>query len=58
MLYMTLIVAVLLLMYKKANNIGYKTAKKRLSMEVRDLAIALIVVQCGGNPDFFLKHKK
>ncbi|HWZ05079.1 MAG TPA: IS4 family transposase [Mucilaginibacter sp.] len=55
MLYMTLIVAMLVLMYKKANNIGYKTAKRRFSMEVRDLAIALIVVQCGGNPDLLFK---
>ena len=29
MLYMTLIVAMLVLVYKKANNIGYKTAKRR-----------------------------
>ena len=55
MLYMTLITAMMVLMYKKANNIGYKTAKRRFSMEVRDLAIALIVVQCGGNPDLFFK---
>lgn len=52
---MTLIVAMLVLMYKKANNIGYKTAKRRFSMEVRDLAIALIVVQCGGNPGLLFK---
>ncbi len=55
MLYMALITAMMVLMYKKANNIGYKTAKRRFSMEVRDLAIALIVVQCGGNPDLFFK---
>ena len=58
MLYMTLIVAMLVLMYKKANNIGYKTAKRRFSMQVRDLAIALIVVHCGGNPDLFFKTQK
>ncbi|SDD96842.1 Transposase DDE domain-containing protein, partial [Dyadobacter soli] len=55
MLYMTLITAMMVLIYKKANNIGYKTAKRRFSMEVRDLAIALIVVHCGGNPDLFFK---
>ena len=38
-LYMTLIVAMMILIYKKANNIGYKTAKRRFAMEVRDLAI-------------------
>ena len=55
MLYMTLIVAMMILIYKKANNIGYKTAKRRFAMEVRDLTIAIIVVQCGGNPALFFK---
>lgn len=54
-LYMTLIVAMMVLIYKKANKIGYKTAKRRFSMEIRDLAIALIVVQCGGDPGLFFK---
>ena len=55
MLYMTLIVAMLVLVYKKANNIGYKTAKRRFSMEIRDLAIAMIVVHCGGDPGLYFK---
>jgi len=55
MLYMTLIVAMLLLIYKKANNIGYTTAKRRAAMEIRDLAIAIIVIQCGGDPKLFFK---
>ena len=50
-LYMTLIVAMLILIYKHANNLGYKTAKRRFKMEIRDLTIAMIVVKCGGNPD-------
>jgi transposase len=58
MLYMTLIVAMLVLIYKRANNIGYKTAKRRFKMEVRDLVIAMIVVQCGGDPTLFFKTKK
>lgn len=57
-LYMTLITAMLVLIYKKANNIGYKTAKRRFAMEVRDLAIAIIVVQCGGDPNLFFNSKK
>ena len=52
MLYMTLIVAMLILIYKKANKIGYKTAKRRFKMELRNLAIALIVV-VGRNLDHF-----
>ena len=55
MLYMTLIVAMLLLIYKKGNDIGYKTAKRRFLMEVRELAIALIVIQCGGDPKLLFK---
>lgn len=55
MLYMSLIVAMMVLIYKKANRLGYKTAKRRLNMELRDLATALIVIQCGGNPDLFFK---
>lgn len=55
MIYMTLIVAMLVLLYKKANNIGYKTAKRRMAMEIRNLSIALIVAKCGGDPDLFFK---
>lgn len=55
MLYMTLIVAMLVLIYKRNNNIGYKTSKRRMSMEIRDLAIAMIVVQCGGDPTIYFK---
>lgn len=55
MLYMTLIVAMLVLIYKHANNVSYKTAKRRFTMEIRDLAIAMIIVQCGGNPNIYFK---
>ncbi len=55
MLYMSLIVSMLVLIYKRANNIGYKTAKRRMAMEIRDLAIAMIIVQCGGDPNLFFK---
>ncbi|CAM3398053.1 IS4 family transposase [Pontibacter korlensis] len=55
MLYMTLIVAMLLLIYKQANAIGYKTAKRRFAMEVRNLAIAIIVAECGGDLDKLFK---
>jgi len=36
---------------KKANNIGYKTAKRRMAMEIQNL----IVSQCGGDPHLFFK---
>ena len=53
MLYMTLIVAMLVLIYKKANSIGYKTAKRRFAMELRNIAIAMIVIQCEGKIEKF-----
>lgn len=56
MLYMTLIVAMLILLYKHANDIGYKTAKRRFKMGIRDLVIAIIVAKCGGNPDLFFNN--
>lgn len=54
-IYMTMIVAMLVLIYKKENNIGYKTAKRRFSTEIRNLAISMIVIHCGGNPKLFFK---
>ncbi len=50
MLYMTMITSMLLLIYKKHNNIGYKTAKRRFMMEMRKIIISEIVRRCGGDP--------
>lgn len=50
MIYMTLIVAMLVLIYKKANNLGYKTAKRRFVMELRELITALMIIFSGGDP--------
>ncbi len=55
MLYMTLIVAMLILIYKKENAIGYKTAKRRFTMEMRHIIIELAIITCGGNPDIFFR---
>ncbi|SBW01692.1 transposase [uncultured Dysgonomonas sp.] len=57
-LYMTLIVAMLILIYKQANSLGYKTAKRRVTMEIRNLIIAMIVIECGGDPTIFFKKQK
>jgi IS4 transposase len=54
-IYVTLIVAMLILLYKKANNIGYRTAKRRFKMEIRNLIVAIVVLQCGGDPKLFFK---
>ncbi len=50
MIYMTLIVAMLILIYKKANNLGYKTAKRRFVMELRELVTAIMIILSGGDP--------
>jgi hypothetical protein len=50
MIYMTLIVAMLILIYKKANNLGYKTAKRRFVLEIRELITAIMITLSGGDP--------
>ena len=49
-LYMTLIASMLLLLYKKINDIGYKTAKRRFTIELWEAVVAVIVTECGGDP--------
>ncbi len=48
MLYMTLISAILLAVYKKLN--GYKIPKLKLPQELEVLLIKDIVSRCGGDP--------
>ncbi len=50
MIYMTLIVAMLILIYKKGNNLGYKTAKRRFVLELRELITAIMITLSGGDP--------
>jgi hypothetical protein len=50
MLYMTLIASMLLLLYKKINDIGYKTAKRRFTIELWETIVKIIVKECGGDP--------
>jgi hypothetical protein len=50
-LYMTLIVAMLIHVYKKYNHVGYKTAKRRVRMELEELLTIAIVKMCGGDPN-------
>lgn len=52
MIYMTMILAILILVYKKLNNIkGYKIAKLKFEIELDNLLIKEIVLICGGNPN-------
>lgn len=55
MVYMTMIAAMLLLIYKKANNLGYKTAKRRMAMELRDMITEILIVFAGGDPQKVFK---
>lgn len=55
MIYMTMIAAMLLLIYKKANNLGYKTAKRRITMELRNLTTAILIIFAGGDPSKVFK---
>lgn len=50
MIYMTMIASMLLLIYKKVNDLGYKTAKRRIAMEIRDMITAILIIFAGGNP--------
>jgi hypothetical protein len=55
MLYMTLIAAMLLQLYKKLNGLGYKTAKRRFTIELWETLVTVIVKECGGNPELINK---
>lgn len=48
-LYMTLIAAMLVMIYKKENEIGYKTAVRRMRIEMESVITAIIVIQSGGD---------
>lgn len=50
LLYMTLILALLILIYKKVNGWGYKTAKRRFMIELRDIISIMLIEYSGGDP--------
>ena len=51
MIYMTLILSMLLIVYKKLNKItGFKIAKLKFEIELDNLLIKEIVQLCGGDP--------
>lgn len=55
MMYMTMIAAMLVLVYKKLNKVGYKTAVRRISLELNELIIKIIVKHCGGDPSLVFR---
>jgi hypothetical protein len=51
MIYMTMILAILIIAYKKTNKIkGFKIAKLKFEIELENDAIKTIVMLCGGDP--------
>ncbi|MDR1380083.1 MAG: hypothetical protein LBJ47_01235 [Tannerella sp.] len=52
---MTLILSMLILIYRRLNNLGFKTAKRRFSIEPDELIIAMIVRFCGGDPSLVFR---
>jgi transposase len=56
--YMTLILSMLLMIYKRLNQLGYKTARRRFGLELDEIIIRLIVIRCGGNPDVVFRRQR
>jgi IS4 transposase len=55
-LYATMIASILLLVYKKENNLkGYKIMKLRFVQDIEKSIVKDIVFMCGGNPDLVEK---
>ncbi len=56
MIYMTMILATLIIVYKKKNNMkGFKIAKLKFGIELNNEIIKSIVILCGGDPKY-AKH--
>jgi transposase len=51
LLYMTLILAMLILIYKKVNEFGYKTAKRCFALELEDIIVDYMIIRSGGDPN-------
>jgi transposase len=54
-LYMTMITSMLVLIYKRLNQVGYKTAVRRIAIELNEYIIKLIVRYCGGDPSLVFR---
>lgn len=54
-LYMTLIAAMLILVYKKLNGIGYRTAKRRFALEMDEIITKILIKLCGGDPNLVFR---
>lgn len=48
-MYMTMITAMLVMIYKKENDTGYTTAVRRMGIELESLVMAIAVIESGGD---------
>jgi transposase len=55
MMYMTMIASMLILTYKRINNVGYKTAVRRISFELNEFIIKLMIRHSGGDPSLVFR---
>lgn len=55
LLYMTMIVAMLILVYKKSNNLGYKLAMFQLFYQLDDIYGEMLVERLGGDPNLVFR---
>ena len=37
------------MLYKRINEIGFVTAKRRFAMEIEDMITAMVIIYCGGD---------
>ena len=54
-LYMTLILAMLILIYKRFNEIGFKTAKRRFYYEIEEEIMRIAIKISGGDPNLVFR---
>lgn len=55
MMYMTMIAAMMVLIYGKASGIGFRTAKVRFDYKVDAMTVAQMILLSGGNPAEFMR---
>ncbi len=54
-LYTTMILSLLILVYKKLNNVGYKTAVRRFRIELDEMIIKMMITFSGGDPNLVFR---
>lgn len=55
MMYMTMIAAMMVLIYGKASGIGFRTAKIRFDYKIDAMMVAQMILASGGNPSEFMR---